>query len=116
MASGTALQIVIYGWLLKQSRGIYPELSYFTLEDQTFLTTDAHRFPDGEEVQVPANDDIWQAFEKTWKEAWEILTAGHVLCTGIGEDVEASLTADGLVMQPPCKFCDYDVLCGRRFI
>lgn len=116
MNSGTALQIVIYGWLLKQEKGLFPELGYFTLEDQTFLTTDTTSFPDGEAVKGPPADEVWQVFEKTWAEAWKLLTAGNVFCNGGEEKVEAELSDDRLVLPPPCKFCDYDVLCGRRFI
>lgn len=116
MTSGTALQIVIYGWLLKEAHGVFPELAYFTLEDQTFLTTDSNHFVNGDDVQAPATEDVWQIFAKTYKEAWKLLAKGVVLCPGNSdEDIKAELTEDQLIMQPPCRFCDYDVLCGRRF-
>jgi hypothetical protein len=116
MASGTALQIVIYGWLLKEARGFFPALSYYTLEDQTFLISDAVHFPNGEEVEIPPSGDVWQAFEDTFNEAWQVLNAGIVSCPGNGDDkVESRLEDDRLILEPPCKFCDYDVLCGRRF-
>ena len=116
MTSGTALQIVIYGWLLKEAKGVFPELAYFTLEDQTFLTTDPNHFFNGDDVQAPSSNDVWQIFTETHKEAWQILKSGLVLCPGnSGEDIKAELTDDLLIMEPPCRFCDYDVLCGRRF-
>lgn len=116
MASGTALQIVIYGWLLKEARGCFPALSYFTLEDQTFLTSDAVHFPNGEQVEVPPSIDVWQAFEETFNEAWQVLNAGMISCPGNGGDkVESRFADDRLILEPPCRFCDYDVLCGRRF-
>lgn len=116
MTSGTALQIVIYGWLLKEARGVFPELAYFTLEDQTFLTTDPKHFSNGDDVQAPDSEDIWQIFTETFKEAWKLLKKGFVLCPGNrGEEIKAELTEEQLIMEPPCKFCDYDVLCGKRF-
>lgn len=115
MSSGTALQIVIYGWLLKEKRGTYPELAYYTLEDQTFLTTDPNHFSRGEEVESPPVEEVWQIFVKTFNEAWQVLKSGLVLCPGNDEEVESRLDDDRIVLEPPCRFCDYDVLCGRRF-
>jgi len=115
MTSGTALQIVIYAWLLNETLGHYPELAYYTLEDQTFLTTDRIHFANGEHVITPQVGDVWQAFKETFNEAWMVLEAGMVLCPGNGEAVESSLDGDILTLEPPCRFCDYDVLCGRRF-
>jgi len=115
MMSGTALQIVVYAWLLKETVGHYPELAYYTLEDQTFLTTDRINFAHGEHVTTPQIDEVWQAFRETFDEAWKILEAGQVLCPGNGEEVESSLVGNRLTLQPSCRFCDYDVLCGRRF-
>lgn len=115
MQSGTALQIVIYGWLLKEARGCFPALAYFTLEDQSFLTNDPMHFPAGEEVKTPSIEEVWQAFEDTFNEAWKTLNSGVVLCPGNGDEVKSSLDEGRLTLETPCRFCDYDVLCGRRF-
>jgi ATP-dependent helicase/nuclease subunit B len=115
MKSGTALQIVIYGWLLKETRGVFPELAYYTLEDQTFLTTDSRHFANGVKVQTPSNDEVWKAFENTYNEAWKVLNSGLVRCPGNGDEVKAKLDGDSLILETPCRFCDYDVLCGKRF-
>ncbi|MCP3955873.1 MAG: PD-(D/E)XK nuclease family protein, partial [Desulfobacterales bacterium] len=115
MRSGTALQIVIYGWLLKEARGRFPELAYYTLEDQTFLTTDPIHFKGGEEVDTPSIEDVWQAFEETFNEAWKVLKSGIVFCPGNGDEVKSTFDKGRLTLEPPCRFCEYDVLCGRRF-
>jgi hypothetical protein len=116
MTSGTALQIVIYGWLLKQAHGFFPELVYYTLEDQTFLTTDPVHFKNGEHVQAPANNEVWDAFAASYKDAWDIINKEVVSCPGNGdEEIHAALTDGKLQLAPPCHFCDYNVLCGKRF-
>ncbi len=115
MESGTALQIILYGWLLKETRGRFPELAYYTLEDQTFLTTDPQRFSNAEEVKTPPASEVWEVFEKTFNDAWKILKSGLVFCPGNGDEVESRIEDEQLILEPPCRFCDYDVLCGRRF-
>ncbi len=101
--------------LIKETRGRFPGLAYFTLEDQTFLTTNSRNFPQGEEIDSPENEEIWKAFEDTFNEAWEVLSSGIVLCPGNGDEVESRLEKGRLLLEPPCKFCNYGVLCGRRF-
>ncbi|MGD9947657.1 MAG: PD-(D/E)XK nuclease family protein [Desulfobulbus sp.] len=116
MESGTALQIVLYGFLLKELRGRYPQLAYYTLEDQTLLTTDLRSFPLGEEAVVPETKEIFQIFEETFTANWEVVKSGTLLCPGNnGEDIESRVEEGKLILEPPCRFCEYEVLCGRRF-
>ncbi len=115
LQAGTALQIVIYGWLLKQTKGVFPELAYYTLEDQKFLTTDPHHFPDGETVEMPPIADLWEVFEETYNEAWTFINDGIISSPGNSEEeIKGRLEDDRLVLEPPCRICEYDVLCGRR--
>ncbi len=67
-------------------------------------------------MEVPPVEEVWQIFEDTFNEAWQVLKSGLVLCPGNGEEVESRLDEDRLVLEPTCRFCDYDVLCGRRFL
>lgn len=115
MTSGTALQLVLYGWLLKELKGSYPELAYYTLEDQTFITTDPKHFFNGDHVETPNIDEVWKAFFSTFQDVWAVLDTGLVPCPGNDEDVKSGFEAGRLILEPPCRFCDYDILCGRRF-
>jgi len=116
MESGTALQIVLYGFLLKELRGRYPQLAYYTLEDQALLTTDLRSFPLGEEAVVPETNEIFQIFEQTFTAAWDGVRSGVLFCPGNnGEDIESRVEEGKLILEPPCRFCEYEILCGRRF-
>jgi RecB family exonuclease len=116
MQAGTVLQIVLYGYMLKELRGRYPELAYYTLEDQTLLTTDPRSFPQGEDVVVTDTEESFQIFEGTFNAAWDVVRSGQLLCPGNnGEEIKARVEEGTLILEPPCKFCEYDVLCGRRF-
>ena len=116
MESGTALQIVLYGFLLKELRGRYPQLAYYTLEDQALLTTDLRSFPLGEEAVVPETEEIFQIFEETFIATWDAVRSGTLLCPGNNdEDIESRVEEGKLILEPPCRFCEYVVLCGRKF-
>lgn len=117
MESGTALQLALYALMLKELQGVYPSLAYYTLEDQTFLTSDLHSFPRGEKVEMPNVDEIIEIFQKTFDNAWKIVKSGRLDCPGNGEEVTSRVEVEEeqLILEPPCRFCDYDVLCGRRF-
>ena len=101
--------------MLKKERGNYPELAYFTIEDQTLMTTDALNFTHADVVNAPDTDFIWQAVEKSFEDSWNFLNKGNVKCPGNGEKVQGRLENDRLIVEPPCRFCDYDVLCGNKF-
>lgn len=119
LSSGTAIQIVLYGWLLKEMTGIFPGLAYFTIEDQTMLSTDPLLFPKGIPVEAPQFEDIWMAFEQSFDAGWDLLKSGQVGCPGCETDdnIPKSEIKEGrLFIEPPCRFCEYDVLCGRRFM
>jgi len=115
LSKGTALQLVAYAKMLKNERGNFPELAYFTLEDQTLMTTDALHFTHADVVSAPDTDFIWQAIEKSFEDSWDFLNKGNIKCPGNGEQVQGRLEGDRLILEPPCRFCDYDVLCGNRF-
>ena len=59
---------------------------------------------------------IWNAIEKSFEYSWALLEKGEVKCPGNGEEVQSRLESDRLVLESPCRFCDYDVLCGNRFV
>jgi hypothetical protein len=118
LSSGTAIQIVLYGWLIKEMTGIFPGLAYFTIEDQTMLTSDPHLFPKGIPVEAPPFEYIWEAFEQSFDDGWDLIGSGQVRCPGceIDNNIPKSEIKEGrLFIEPPCRFCEYDVLCGRRF-
>ncbi len=119
LSSGTAIQIILYGWLLKEMTGIFPDLAYFTIEDQMMLSTDSRLFPRGISVEAPQFEDIWKAFEQSFDIGWDLLKSGQVGCPGCEKDndVPKSEIKEGrLTVEPSCRFCEYDVLCGRRFM
>jgi len=115
LTKGAALQLVAYAKMLKKEKGRYPELAYFTLEDQNLMTTDARHFVHADVVEAPDTESVWKAIEKSFEEAWISLNKGNIKCPGNGEEVQSRLDEDRLILEPPCRFCDYDVLCGKRF-
>jgi len=45
-----------------------------------------------------------------------VVRSGELLCPGnTGEEIKSRVEEGTLILEPPCKFCEYDVLCGRRF-
>jgi ATP-dependent helicase/nuclease subunit B len=116
LSKGTALQLAAYARMLKNIKGSYPELAYYILENQTFMTTDPLHFTHADVVDAPDTDMIWNAIEKSFDSTWAILEKGEIKCPGNSEEVQSRLEGDRLVLEPPCRFCDYDVLCGNRFV
>ncbi len=108
------------GWLLLPTMMILMELSssggmFSSTTLSIALAMDNIHFANGEHVTMPQIDDLWLAFTETFHKVWQVIGTGLVLCPGNGEDVKSSFDGERLILETPCRFCDYDVLCGRRF-
>lgn len=105
-------------YLLSQRRQ-FPATAYFILRDQRLLTTASGVFKDAEVLLGPSAELTWKALEAAHQAAWATLLEGTVTSAGVlvaerDERIEqSSLTEDGgLQLAPPCRFCEFDGLCG----
>lgn len=115
LAKGTTLQLAAYAKMLKPQKGIYPELAYYILQDQSLITTNPFHFNHADVVDSPEIDIIWTAIEKSFEHYWGLLKKGKIECPGKEEEIESRVEKGRLTLEPPCRFCDYEVLCGNKF-
>ena len=114
------LQLVIYGEMMRQSRGVWPELAYYVLEQGSMLTTSAEYFS---RAQVERGDHgegsahLWTRFLATWKWRQQQFADGmfEVILDGIESDDASCPPEDGLpmeVLNP--NYNDYLALAGWK--
>jgi hypothetical protein len=119
LAAGTAYQLAAYSHLVRTGDADpFPPVAYYILRDQRLLVSDARVFPTGERVGELAPDAMWRAVERGVARRRAEVAAGVVDAPGNADDehpmCEASLVEhDVLVVEPPCRFCDFPLLCGK---
>lgn len=117
LQQGTAHQLALYSYLAGGRKADMPPVAYFVLEDQRLISTDRRAFPDADHVDGPGPLETLKATERAYASAIARLADGKVTALGVGEDVPESAIVEGeLVLEPGCRWCDYDALCGLSFM
>jgi ATP-dependent helicase/nuclease subunit B len=126
---GTATQLAVYAAarrLTSKARDL-PPAAYFSLSRGELLATDGRPFAGAgiAAMKGPPLSDTWGQIQRTIEKAEEVLATGRVLVTGVRASMplmEAMGVGEGdraghlqLDQGAACKYCDYDVLCGRRW-
>lgn len=122
VSTGAALQLASYAWLIEQETTRKPVGSGYFLLPKTTLITDSRLAGDDAVESDRTLHEIWRRGERSTAEALKrVHIDGVVDVTGLEEaaDEDAATRrrqtiedAGGLYVQPPCRFCDFSVLCG----
>ena len=116
LQAGRQLQLAVYGEMLHQATGAWPDVAFFILQSAKLLTLDTTFFPDGLVVKggdpgtTPA---LWLQCQAGWTWRHGQLDAGRIEL--VLEDVEA--TDDSTPPTPafspkPSTYDDYAALTG----
>ena len=112
------LQLAVYGELLRQSTGVWPQVAYFILDQARLMAADANFFSGARVVQSKAGEsaaDLWQRFVESWKWRRAQLDTGRieVVLDGIEETEDSIAPENGLAVEPlNPRYNDYLVLAG----
>jgi hypothetical protein len=122
LEAGTAVQLAAYSWLVTRNgrASDLPPVGYFVMTAGRLLTTEPDAFPRSTHVEGPDIHSTWTAVDSTLRSTLAALRDGRLSARGVacGEEkvVErAHLVDDVIVLEPPCRFCEYGGLCGRSF-
>ena len=120
LEAGAAYQLASYSYLTRD--GIqFPPVAYFIIRSQRMLTTHPAFFRDVPPLDGVAPDETWKAFERSYQLRLKELRSGLVLAPGDRDEKrelvlsESTLEDGKLVLVPPCRFCQFDALCGHAF-
>jgi hypothetical protein len=121
LENGTAYQLAAYGHLASETDEEVLPGAYFILSDQVLITSCIEAFPSCQSVMGPTPVETWKALGKSYGLRCNELLAGDVMAEAI-TDAEGNGPAKpgidgerGMMIDPPCKFCDYGLICGNGF-
>lgn len=118
LANNAHLQLVLYGELLHQQTGRWPQLAYYVIDTASLLATDSHFFPTARVIsrkkhvagEGPAH--LWQRFLVTWQWRRDQLDLGDIE-VALAEDPDSTAPDDGMkleILNP--DYNDYLALAG----
>jgi hypothetical protein len=113
LASGTALQLAAYAELFR-TEGRYPEVAYFALRAQELLGEEACTLPSARIPGQHLTRDVWRAAEAAIGARVAELARGELFAPGADADVLGALANGVITIAPPCEYCGFGGLCGRK--
>jgi len=99
-----------------------PAVAYLTLMNTTLYTTESERLPTSTRIEGKPPAATWEAAAATMKDIKQDLGGGRIrariptLEEAQSKEDFGGITEEGrLRLSNPCRFCDYDALCGYRW-
>ena len=120
IAEGRPVQLAVYARLVKGEDGVAgPPAAYFMIKQRRLLAADSGTFPVASRIEGKGLDSVWDAIIEVRNRTLEEMGAGHVVAAGVetGDSGAGSThgnAAGPIVVEPPCRFCDYGRLCGKQ--
>jgi len=120
LADGTAVQLAAYAHLTRDGAA-FPPTAYFVIATQEILSVSRGDFGPASYVEGPSAESTWKAMERSYARRLGELEAGILVAPGSAGPAATEELAVGhqddrsVVLEPPCKFCRFDALCGRAF-
>jgi hypothetical protein len=110
---GRHLQLAIYATLQRIGENIV-DAGYYMLKQKRLLSASSLLFP-SEDVGSPITlEGLWNTAIATCKTEFEALSNGVVCAKGI-ETLQSEQELLPLpLISAPCKFCDYESICGKK--
>jgi ATP-dependent helicase/nuclease subunit B len=130
LSEGKAIQLAVYSWLASNEEKP-AAAGYYMLSQKQLFSSAAQPFPPYTHVKGPSLKETFAKMIASYAQHMKHLSAGTVYATGVINtaaeenktqwlsDVEPEQEASPvpnveLVLEPPCKFCDYGRICGVK--
>lgn len=118
IAQGRPLQLAVYSWLQAQAADRnhlpLPPAGYYMIKQRQLFFTADEIFPSSSYIQGRKLDEVWKELVSTYEDSMSHLERGNVVATGISDPTVSPIMYGLSSIKPPCKFCDYGRLCGKK--
>ncbi len=104
LAKNRHLQLTLYGELVRQQYGAWPDLSYFIISQAKLIAPDQSFFPNAQRIM--SDDDVkdegapelWNRFLVTWQWRRELLDQG-LIEVAVDDSEVADVPAGGMALE-----------------
>lgn len=121
LAEGTALQLALYAWALRDAEGgAWPAVGYVILDDGEVFVTDPAPLPRARAVRSVAVERTVDAAQRAVTRVIEARAAGELVAEGVPDGTAPppsrdALDGETLRVAPACRYCAFEGLCGRAW-
>ncbi|MBE2251383.1 MAG: PD-(D/E)XK nuclease family protein [Myxococcus sp.] len=120
LEDGLAFQLAAYAQLLGQTGATKSEVAYFILTSQTLITASTGLAGSAGALKaVRTPTETWSLFDQAYRAGWARVATGALAAPGVVDEKATPKTAvddeGALTLQPPCHYCDFTGICGRRY-
>ena len=122
LRKGHAYQLAVYAYLAAGRKKELPPVSYFIIENQTFLPGPKLLLSASAKAAPFSSAEMWDRTRTAITEELAAIQAGDLKTPKIaspGSTIKPMRASFGdepvLSVNPPCSFCRLDALCGKRF-
>lgn len=104
LAMNRHLQLAIYGELIRQKTGTWPQLAYFLISNADLIAHDRNFFPHARivskknEVGDEGSAHLWQRFLKTWRWRCDQIEQG-LIEVALTDDDQTQVPEDGMALE-----------------
>jgi hypothetical protein len=120
LREGTALQLAAYSHLLREGdAGGWPPTAYFLFPSRQLLSTRPAEFPGCQRVDGPDEGAVWARVVRSLDAVRERLARGEVEVPFLTAEDRKGFSGfgdDGIAIPAPCRYCEYQLLCGAEEI
>lgn len=115
LEEGRAYQLACYAHLVQgELAGKGPvAVGYYILSTQQLLTSEPEGLLGGSEIPGASPAQTYASLVEAHAGESAALREGRVVASGNGEPDPDQEPRPGLQLEPPCRYCDYGLLCGR---
>lgn len=115
LEAGAALQLAAYAEIRRDGAS-RPQIAYLILKNQRLLAEPGTPLPDVHVRGRTSAEATWAGARRALDARLAELANGHLHAPAAsgGDPAESELTGDLLAVGPSCKYCEHQVLCGRR--
>jgi ATP-dependent helicase/nuclease subunit B len=112
LKNGTALQLAAYSYFVR-TQGIWPSTAYFLFPTAQLYSTNQKDFPGCTYIPGPTEEEMWRNAVLSIQKIRTSLDAGkvNVPCSTELDGKVSAKEADGMNIEPPCKWCGFQMFC-----
>jgi ATP-dependent helicase/nuclease subunit B len=111
---GRHLQLACYASLRREFGPAPVDAGYYMVKQRQLLSATSNSFPFNYVTSPTSLENLWESALVNCENEFAQLFKGRVCAKGVESPLSIEGAAPSDLISPPCKFCDYGYICGKK--